>query len=68
MKITIDRQRCKGYTICNELAPMIFEIDEAGLAYVAADPPADLHALAFKAQRMCPERAIAVTVDDSKGE
>jgi ferredoxin len=64
MRVTVDRQRCKGYTICNEMAPMLFEIDENGLAYVADNPPAELHELALKAQRMCPERAIAVTIEE----
>lgn len=58
-KIKIDRSRCAGHARCAALAPTLFSLDQEG--YVAVDGfdvPSGEEALAKRAARACPERAI----------
>ena len=58
-KIKIDRSRCAGHARCAALAPTLFSLNEEG--YIAVDgfevQPGE-EALAKRAARACPERAI----------
>ena len=63
MKVFVDSGRCQGHTLCNMVAPDIFQLrDEDGHAYVVVDElSAAQEELAQKAAVGCPERAITVT-------
>lgn len=37
MKISIDQGKCQGDCICEVICPEVFVLDEAGIAWVAAD-------------------------------
>lgn len=36
MKVRIDQELCTGDGLCAEICPAVFQIDDEGLAYVAA--------------------------------
>lgn len=59
MKVSIDTSLCAGHGRCYEIAPSIFEDDEAGYGTVrtAEIGEGDI-ALAKQAQMACPEQAI----------
>lgn len=61
MKVSVDRARCVGHGRCYELAPEVFGEDERGHARPLHEEVAPGHeAQARRAERNCPERAIAV--------
>lgn len=66
MRITVDRDRCQGHGNCAMRAPGLFHLgDEDGRASVTADEiPGEQEPQARSAEASCPERAIAVRVDD----
>jgi ferredoxin len=59
MKLSIDTTRCTGHGRCYEIAPSLFEDDDAGYGTVINPDVAegDLP-LARQAQMACPEQAI----------
>jgi ferredoxin len=61
LRITIDPVACTAYGYCAELLPEAISLDEWGYPIVDNRPlPADLMALARRAARDCPTRAITV--------
>jgi ferredoxin len=63
MKISIDRDKCRGHNNCISIAPNVFDLDDEFKA-VVADPKGDSEDDILKAAKMCPKLAIAV--DDEK--
>jgi ferredoxin len=66
MKITIDRDKCRGHNNCVSIAPNVFDIDDNFKAFVVdakGDSDADIH----KAAKACPKVAIALE-DENSGE
>jgi ferredoxin len=62
IRIAIDPALCDGYGYCAELLPEAIVLDEWGYPIVDGRPlPADLVALAKRAVRDCPRRAITLT-------
>lgn len=63
MRVVVDPELCQGHTLCNMVAPDIFQLrDDDGHAYVVVDElTAAQEELAQKAAVGCPERAITVT-------
>jgi ferredoxin len=62
VRISIDPVACEAYGYCAELLPEAIVLDEWGYPMVDGAPlPADLVALATRAVRDCPRRAIALT-------
>ena len=61
MRIELDRDCCVGHNRCVVLAPDLFDADEDGYAILKRDPQTDEEkALAQRAVRACPERAITI--------
>jgi ferredoxin len=61
LRIVIDPVACEAYGYCAELLPEAITLDEWGYPIVDARPvPAELVALAKRAARDCPKRAIAL--------
>ena len=62
MKVSVDANRCQGHTLCNRVAPELFQLrEEDGHAeVVTADVPRELEEKARKAMRGCPEQAISI--------
>jgi len=61
LRITIDPVACAAYGYCAELLPEAISLDEWGYPIVDDRPlPAELKALAKRAARDCPTRAITV--------
>jgi ferredoxin len=59
--LTIDPVACEAYGYCAELLPEAIALDEWGYPIVNARPvPDELLALAKRAARDCPKRAIAL--------
>ena len=63
MKVIVDGSRCQGHSVCNLIAPEIFELDDLdGHASVAVDiVPAELEAKVRRAAANCPEQAIVLS-------
>jgi ferredoxin len=62
VRVTIDPVACDAYGYCAELLPEAISLDEWGYPMVDGHPlPADLVALATRAARDCPRRAITLT-------
>jgi ferredoxin len=62
VRISIDPVACEAYGYCAELLPEAIVLDEWGYPIVDGAPlPADLVALARRAARDCPRRAITLT-------
>jgi ferredoxin len=64
MKIIVDHARCEGHAVCAHVAPDLFTLDEMG--YNRSPPreiDAESEALARRAARGCPERAITLVED-----
>ncbi|WP_432198179.1 ferredoxin [Streptomyces sp. bgisy027] len=61
MRVEVLRGKCCGYTLCNEVCPEVYNIDDDGFAYVADSIiPPDLEVLAREGADVCPERALVV--------
>ena len=61
IRITIDPVACDAYGYCAELLPEVISLDEWGYPIVDARPlPAELEAVAKRAVRDCPRRAITL--------
>jgi ferredoxin len=61
LRITIDPVACAAYGYCAELLPEAISLDEWGYPIVDDRPiPAELMALAKRAARDCPKRAISL--------
>jgi ferredoxin len=61
LEITIDPVACDAYGYCAEILPEAISLDEWGYPIVDNRPiPLELTALAKRAARDCPKRAIAI--------
>lgn len=61
MKITVDRDRCEGYGLCQESAPRLVHLDDDGELVVDVDEiPAEHVAEAQDAARVCPVAALRI--------
>jgi ferredoxin len=63
MKITVDREKCKGHNNCVSIAPNVFDIDDQFKA-VVLDAKGDSDEDILKAAKMCPK--LAIYLDDEK--
>lgn len=63
MKITVDRDKCRGHNNCTAIAPNVFEVDDQFKAYVL-DPHGDNDGDVLKAAKMCPK--LAIILEDEK--
>jgi ferredoxin len=60
-RIVIDPVACEAYGYCAELLPEAISLDEWGYPIVDNGPiPTELMALAQRAVRDCPKRALAI--------
>jgi len=67
VRITIDPVACDAYGFCAELLPEAIALDEWGYPIVDGRPlPSELVALAKRAARDCPKRAIALREKKSR--
>ena len=67
LHITIDPVACDAYGFCAELLPEAIALDEWGYPIVDGRPlPSELVALAKRAARDCPKRAIALREKKSR--
>jgi ferredoxin len=61
LRITIDPVACAAYGYCAEILPEAISLDEWGYPIIEERPlPAELMALAKRAVRDCPKRAITL--------
>ncbi|MCE9623205.1 MAG: ferredoxin [Actinomycetia bacterium] len=69
MRVEIDAGSCHGHQMCAIAAPEIFGSDEYGNAVllIEDDLPAELESKARRAENNCPERAISIIDEASKG-
>jgi ferredoxin len=59
VKIIIDREKCRGHSNCEAIAPNVFELDDDFKAFVV-DPAGENDELILKAVKACPKLAIAL--------
>ena len=65
MRISIDRDKCRGHNNCISIAPNVFDLDDEFKA-VVVDPKGDSEDDILKAAKMCPTLAIAIE-DENTG-
>jgi ferredoxin len=60
MKVLVDRARCEGHGLCEDAAPDLFEIDDAGELVLLFDGtvPDGRDGSAADAVRICPVSAL----------
>ncbi|MDP9028412.1 MAG: ferredoxin [Actinomycetota bacterium] len=62
MRVQVDRARCEGHGVCEEIAPEIYRLDDDGVLEILLDPiPAKLEAKAESGARLCPVAALLET-------
>jgi ferredoxin len=61
MKVHVDPERCQGHTLCNMIAPNMFQLDEIDghSSPVSEEVPVDQEDKVAEAVRSCPEQAIS---------
>ena len=64
MKITIDREKCRGHSNCASIAPNVFEWDDNFKSFIL-DPRGDSDELTLKAARACSK--LAIILEDETG-
>ena len=61
IKVIVRREACVGHARCHHVAPGLFPLDDNGYIGIGSFVvPAGQEALARRAVRACPERALAV--------
>lgn len=63
MQISVDYVRCEGHGLCEDQAPAVFELDDAGdlqYRFAGQDVPAELSASAARGAAACPVAALKV--------
>jgi ferredoxin len=61
VRIVVNTERCKGHAQCEIAAPQVFRLNDAGVAEILQQSPAESLRLAVEnAAQRCPERAIIV--------
>lgn len=60
--IELDRARCEGHGMCEQIAPSIYRLDEEGELEILVDSPLpdELVQLAEAGARVCPVAALRV--------
>ncbi|MFF0081836.1 ferredoxin [Streptomyces canus] len=63
MKVSVDRDRCQGHTLCAMIAPKVFRLSEIDghSSPVSEDVPTSEEEATVEAVRSCPERAVSLT-------
>ncbi len=61
MKAIVDRDTCIGCSLCAEICPAVFQMDDEELAYVIVDEiPEEEESSAQEAADSCPVEAITI--------
>lgn len=61
MRVEVDRARCEGHGVCEELAPELYQLDDDGELVILLDPvPAELARKAEAGARLCPVAALRI--------
>lgn len=62
--VRVDPTKCKAYSVCGNLAPSVFQIDEWGFGYVEnGDVTPENRRSIERAARACPVKAIDIIED-----
>jgi ferredoxin len=63
MKVHVDSEKCQGHTLCNMIAPKVFQLDEIDghSSPVSEEVPVDQEDKVAEAVRSCPEQAISIS-------
>ncbi|KKD06633.1 ferredoxin [Streptomyces sp. WM6386] len=61
MRVEVLKGKCCGYTLCNEVCPEVYRIDDDGFVVVPnPEVPSDLEGGAREGAAICPEGALVV--------
>jgi ferredoxin len=63
VQISVDYVRCEGHGLCEDQAPAVFELDDAGdlqYRFAGQDVPAEFSASAARGAAACPVAALKV--------
>lgn len=60
MRVEVNRDKCEGHGICEQVAPKVYQLDEDGELVVHEDVPAELETQAQSGARSCPVAALHV--------
>lgn len=66
MRVRVDPTKCKGYGLCAQESPAVFELDEWGFATTPNDGVVATtnEDSARRATKLCPESAITIEDDN----
>jgi ferredoxin len=68
-QVRVDPTRCKGYSVCSNLAPEVFALDEWGFAHVQDGTiTVENRRLILKSVRGCPVKAVRILERGADGE
>ena len=59
-RVFVDPDRCEGHSLCQGIAPGLFEVGEDEISHVSRQPTADDWSLVDEAIKRCPKQAIAM--------
>lgn len=66
IKLILDRPRCEGHGLCEEVAAQLLHIDDEGYAAIDVDEINDANlATAKAAARVCPVAALKLVEDEA---
>ncbi|MDQ1500456.1 MAG: ferredoxin [Actinomycetota bacterium] len=61
MKVNVDPIKCSGYTLCNQILPSVFKLDDWGFASVhGVNVTPGCEEKVREAAQACPENAIRI--------
>jgi len=61
MKVSVNLDRCEGYSRCMNAAPEVFEVREDDQSHVLIEQPGEeLRSKVERAVRLCPRQAVVV--------
>ena len=61
MKATVEKELCSGCSVCVDVCPEVFDLDDNDQAIVKTDPvPADQEEACQEAADQCPSEAITI--------
>lgn len=65
MKVTVDRDRCEGHGLCEDVAPGLFGLDDEGelVLRFPGTVPSGREPQAREAMRVCPVGALRAVAD-----
>ena len=60
MRVEVDRHKCEGHGLCEQVAPAVYHLDDEGELELLAQVPPELESQAQSGARSCPVAALTI--------